>query len=233
MKRIGLALTILLLASVPGRSQESPSQVAQRYFDAVARQQWDAAVALADPAAVRRFRNFALSTFVVVASRHDELERELKPQTGNGALFPLRIDSVARPSDLERVGAWRIPAYPGSPTVGELAAMTPQELFARSYPISEIECFDGECRPLRRHPRYIVVASAIENDSVAHALYRQDPADTTHGRSGDEGDPWGVEVLHLFRRAGSPWRVGLPAYSAMPSVFLLMDKRMGMKPPPP
>jgi hypothetical protein len=219
----------IVTAGPPVTSQTDPGAVSQQYFESLQRQQWDSAAALVDPIAQQRFRNQALAMLVFMAEHAAQLRRAMS-SSGSGGLTAYGMDSLT-PARLAKYGAWRLPLYAGAPTIAELSAMTPLELLTRSFAAAGIVCMDGDCAPLNRPPKRRVVGTVIENDSVAHVLYRHERADSGFGEMrGADSDPWRVDVVHVINRGGV-WRVALWDGSPFPSALTLMDKRMGLQPP--
>ena len=217
-------------------AQAKPDDVARRYFAAVAAQQWDTAAALVDPTAQRRFRDGTLSLLAYAAGHLSDLRKMMSGSgsggmavsgtsaSGSGGLVAIGQEIALNADSLAKYGAWRVPVYSGAPTIQTLAAMSPVELLTRSYPASRLLCFDGDCfSPVDpRQPRDI--RAAVDNDSMAHVIYRRVRAD-----SGDLQAAAREEVLHLLRRDGV-WRVDLLP-GPLPSVFTLIDQKMGIQPP--
>jgi len=80
-------------------------------------------------------------------------------------LPPEELDPLLRRYAREPPGEW-----PRVHTVADLAALTPRQLVAR-----ELEAFaDGEGAPAQA-ARFTCIGAVVENDSVAHLLYRTSP----------------------------------------------------------
>ena len=217
-------------------AQANPSDVARRYFAAVAAQRWDTAAALVDPSAQRRIRDGTLSLLAFAAGHLSDLRKLMsgsgsggmagfgRSASGSGELVAIGQEIALDADSLAKYGAWRVPLYSGAPTIQALAAMSPVELLTRSYPASRLVCFDGDCfSPVDpRQPR--VIRAAVDNDSMAHVIFRRDRADSGASRAATQED-----VLRLVRRDGV-WRVDLLP-GPLPSVFSLIDQKMGLQPP--
>src|SRR5213593_2494657 len=120
MRRILFLLSVacggIISARSPLGAQADPSAAAQRYFDALERQQWDSAAALVDPVSQRTFRDGALAKLVFMAEQGTQLRRRMRATGSSGALAAYAIDSLT-PDRLAKYGAWRVPVYSGAPTI--------------------------------------------------------------------------------------------------------------------
>ena len=217
----------VVFSSVELLAQSSPAAIAQRYFAAVLAQQWDSAAALVDPVSQHVFRDRVLSYLLFVAEQRPALRHSMKG-TGSGGLAAGDLDAAPTAAKLTKYADWRVGAYAGAPTIHELAALSPIELLARSYAASRVFCMEGACQseapPLGRP---IVLGDVIENDSVAHVLYRETRSDTSTLARGD--DRWRVEVIHFFKR-DERWLLSLQR-GPLPSLFTLIDEKNGLREP--
>ena len=100
-------------------------------------------------------------------------------------------DGVLRSDQLERHGDIRLEAFPGAPTLRELAAL-PAETFAARHLAA------GDLAP----SAYRVFGHVLESDDIAHVVYRPIEDAPEHRRLD-------VAALHL-RRHGDRWQVLLP-----------------------
>lgn len=222
-----LAFSLGLAADV--FPQAAPAANAQRYFAAITAEQWDSAAAFVDPVSQRTFRDRVLTYLLLVAEQRRAIRRSMQG-SGSGGFAGFGMDSVPTAARLAKYGQWRIGVYPGTPTIQELAGLSPAELLARSYAASSILCMEGVCEHEPPLPgRALVLGAVIENDSVAHVLYRETGSDTSTLARGV--DRWRVEVMQFFKR-DDRWLVHMER-GPLPSLFSLMDEKMGLTPPGP
>jgi hypothetical protein len=207
-------------------AQSPPATVAQRYFAAIVAQQWDSAAALVDPVSQRGFRNRVLSYLLFVAEQRPTIRRSMQG-SGSGGLAAGDLDAAPTAAQLAKYGEWHVGVYPGAPAIKDLAALSPADLLARSYAASSVLCIEGSCQAERPLGRPLVLGAVIESDSIAHALYRETRSDTSTLAHGE--DRWRVEVIHLFKRDDG-WLVSIQR-GPLPSLYSLMDEKMGLRQP--
>jgi hypothetical protein len=191
-------------------------------------QKWDSAAALVDSVERVRFRNRAIGLLLLVAEHQQELRRAMRG-SGSGGLATPALDSMPSAALVTRYAAWRVRSYPGSPTIAELAALSSTEFLARAYAVNAMDCFLGECTSNSRPLPARVVGQVVENDSVAHVLYRRPAVDSSRTTSSNR---WEVDVLHAFQHDGH-WRVALPYQGPLPSFWSLIDESVGLQRPRP
>ena len=107
----------------------------------------------------------------------------------------------------------------------EVAALSPEELFARSLEASTHPIVRGERGDLGRLT-YRVIGTVQETDSVAHVLYRSTSPNVSYE------DPWHVTVLRLVRR-GDQWLVRPDRELIMFTGTSLLFQRMNEEESPP
>ena len=167
-----------------GDERTDPTAVATEFFTALSLEDWERAVRLAEPRSVDEFRESQLALFASWAEQRDALRRARAERRGHS----WSSDGVLRPEQLERHGDVGLEAFPGAPTLRELAAL-PASTFAARHLAA------GRSAPTA----YRVLGHVLEGYDVAHVVYR-----AVHDAALD--DPLRVAVLHL-RRHGEQWQV--------------------------
>jgi hypothetical protein len=194
MTRTSLLLAQLgvLVAPIEAQSPEpTPATIVAAFFGAIARGDGHAAVAYVIPEDVPEFRRRELAIITEFYDRRDEFRAMLQAPrpSGNAAvgLSPMPpFDSAA----VAKYATMPLAVY-GVRTVGEFAALPPNELLARALSQS------GEDQSPRR-----IIGFVMEQDTMAYVLFRRD-------NRWVGGDPqWMVELAHAVRRNGR-WYVRL------------------------
>jgi hypothetical protein len=175
----------------------TPMDIARRYFTAFENREWDVLATMFDPAEQARFHGMQVNILCAWLQY---------PPDGNRGLV-LGMTGAGDKPDPEILGRFAdtlIHAFRGSPTLGQLAAMSPQvflvEWFAARYGGPEASSAVGFGRG-PSVPRK-VLGAVIEGDALAHVVYRADsPA------AADWRVPWRVSVLSLRRGSDGRWLV--------------------------
>ena len=194
MKRVSLLLAQLgfLVAPVDAQSPETtPAQTVTAFFTAIARGDGRVAVGLVAPEDVVDFRRRELAIVTEFFDRRDELRRAIQaPRPKASAVVGLEPLAPFDSAALAKYATMPLPVY-GVRTVGEFAALTPEELLARVLS----ESADG-------HYPSKIIGYVIEEDTMAHVLFRRDDPRIRGA------NPWLVQVAHAMRRNGR-WYVRL------------------------
>lgn len=172
-------------------AQSSPADAATAFFNAIGARDWRRATRLVDPEAIAEARRVELSMLASWAERRPDLEG-LKGEGMQGISFGGELD----PRLLEKHRDFVVDLY-GVRTLGELARLSPEELFVRSIEASadpSVRGEDPDFGPLT----YRIVGTVQETDAVAHVLYRSTSPNISYD------DPWHVTVLRAVRR-GDRW----------------------------
>jgi len=167
-----------------GAERADPTDVATDFFAALALQDWERAIHFAEPRSLAEFRDSQLALFTSWAEQRDASQRARE----SGRMHSWSSDGVLRPEDVERHGDVRFEAFPGAPTLRELAAL-PAATFAARHLAA------GRIAP----GAYRVFGHVLESDDIAHVVYR-----AIYDALQD--DQLQVAVLHL-RRHDEQWQV--------------------------
>ena len=194
MTRTSLLLAQLgvLVTPIEAQSPEpTPATTVAAFFDAIARGDGHAALAYVVPEDIPEFRRRELAIITEFFDRRDELRAMLQaPRPSASAVVGLSpmppFDSVA----VAKYAMMPLAVY-GVRTVGEFAALAPDELLARVLSQS------GEAQSPRK-----IIGYVIEQDTMAHVLFRRD----NPWAGGDR--QWFVELAHAVWRNGR-WYVRL------------------------
>jgi hypothetical protein len=200
-------------------AQSKPAAAATAFFNAMTAGEWRRAARLVDPEALAETRNIELGMLASWGEARPDLQR-LKDGGMQGISFGGELDMslVEKHRDL-------VVDLFGVRTLGEVAALSPEELFARSLEASTHPIVRGERADLGPLT-YRVIGTVQETDSVAHVLYRS----TSPNMSYD--DPWHVAVLRAVRR-GDQWLVRPDRELIMFSGTSLLFQRMHEEESPP
>lgn len=164
-----------------------PTDVATDFFAALSLQDWERAIQFAEPRSLTEFRESQLALFASWAEQRDAISRARVEQS----MYSWTSEGVLRTEQLERHGDLRLQAFPGAPTLRELAAL-PAEIFAARY------LAVADLAP----SAYRVFGYVLESDDIAHVVYRRI-------YEAVQPDRLDVAVLHL-RRHDERWQVLLP-----------------------
>lgn len=185
------------------------------FIDALQARRYEDAAGEILPGDVDEERSYQLSVVVQALDERDHPFR-YPMMLPFQVLPPEELDPLLRRYAREPPGQW-----PRLRTVADLAALTPRQLVAR-----ELESFahrhDAQVQP----SRFTCIGAVVENDSVAHLLYRTSPvaADTLiHLPSGPAPpvayDPGWVDTLEL-RPAGGRWYVRFEGELRIPGEYM-------------
>jgi len=160
----------LVLGPVMVAAQEGPTQTVQAAFAALAQRDWLALANIVDPTRLEKFRQEELGFILLWARQKDsiaEAKRQERPWSLSGR------DSVS-PETVAKVGHVQVPAFPGSPTVAQLAAIPPAEFFARWCGVAYGA--DAERDPVQEVVglERRTIGQVLEGDTMAHVLYRRE-----------------------------------------------------------
>ena len=200
MRNRWMAMAMLVLAGVAGpvaaRAQRGPEDAARGFLGALDARRWNDAAALVLPGVALLHQRAQVS--MVLA--WEERRASGAPMSGTfGVAASDSIDSRL----LRRFGARPVGAFGGARTVADLAQMTPATFMARTLENALTLPPNSCCAAFGRNQ---YVGTVVENDSVAHALYRELPTGAElHVRVRSE-DAFRVSVLGL-RREGGRWYV--------------------------
>jgi hypothetical protein len=211
------------LACASRPSADEAAETARRYIAAIDAKQWEAAAALVDTAAQRRFRDRALVLVVNIAEHRDEL-RAMMSGTGSGGMSATSLDTSVTAANLARYGGWRVPLYAGASTVAELAALSPTEFLARSFPVAEMMCREGDCMVMEDSSQVQVLGAEVKGDSARAFVRLSAVPEAESGAASSRSD-----TIRLVRR-GNVWRIDSQR-GPIPSLLTLVDERMGVQPP--
>jgi hypothetical protein len=164
---IPVALALVLLG-VSVNAQTTPSQTVRLAFDAFARSDWPTFTTSVHPEALAAFRTSELGSIIGFSVTNRQVRRGDIPR-GNIAISP--ADWLS-PEAIDRAKDVQISAFDGSPTIGELAALSSGAFFTR--------WCEAAYRPRANDPRPAmqlasrdIIGEIIEGDTLAHVLYRE------------------------------------------------------------
>jgi hypothetical protein len=163
-----LALLATLVPSVllfpsSAQAQQTPTQVVQSAFDAVANRDWHRLSEVIDSTRFRKFRDSNLGLLVEWAQRRDEIAAS---EHGFGLSG---IDSLT-PQMIAGVKDVRLPAF--GQTIGSLATLSPQEFFIRWSAAQD----RNRRSPIQRssETKRELVGELKIGDTLAYVIYRQE-----------------------------------------------------------
>ncbi|HET7460312.1 MAG TPA: hypothetical protein VFJ82_03655 [Longimicrobium sp.] len=179
---------LALLVAVPAAAQERDADAEARSFiNALNTSQWDAAAGMVLPATAECHRRQALVRFVAVAEHR--ARGELFVDLG-------MLPDSADPTRLAALASTRLFRFHGAQTLGDAAKLSPRAFMASTLQKAFAMPPGAEEVVEWMWPRYIGIV--VENDTLAHALYRVTGAQV---RSTDL-------VVHLpLRRVDGRWYV--------------------------
>jgi hypothetical protein len=182
-----MAAAALLCGVLPATAEAqvtaTPEETARAFFTALDGRRWDEAAGYVLPDAARRQRDLDISMRL---ARLEQLPK------GRGGNFTVSSSGTVDPELLKRFGSTPVRSLRGVSTLAEAAALAPQAYMARMMEMAAKGPPGASMPPTS----YVFIAAVVENDSVAHALYRQSAAG--RGSTGSEA----AEVLMLRRREG-------------------------------
>jgi hypothetical protein len=187
---------VLVLAPLAGpavaRAQGGPDDAARGFLAALDARRWNDAAARVLPRAARRQQRAEVSMMLAWA------EQRASGRVQRGTTVVSAPDSIV-PALLQQFGDQPARGFGAARTVADLARMEPAAYMARTLQ-NALTLPPGACCAAFGKNQYV---GTLENDSVAHALYRERGEAPL---SAPGGDPYGVSVLEL-RREGGRWYV--------------------------
>ena len=208
------AVLVLSLAPRMSPAQQSPTQVVDSAFHAIARRDWTVLRDLMDPSALELARQEHLGMLILVAE-----QRRAGHEVGGG--YNPREVIIA--DHIATVGNTKATHF-GNATIAELAALTPAEFYVR--------WLDAAYAPGRADgvedivDRVRTIVGSLTVDDTAWVVYRKDDRwqenDVVHVTT-----PGSPEILSL-RRADGRWRI-LPNFELAhgPDITDMFDDRGG------
>jgi hypothetical protein len=185
--------TAFSLTGVPAaQAQQVPTEVVRSAFAALRDSDWAAFATLMDPDEQKQFRDQQLAVLTAWAQRRPA-------PVAQNSMSSLSAGSTPDPAAVSRFSDTHVPAFRGSPTLGQIATMAPRafviEWLAAAYsgPLGLHSFSFGGPRSARR----VILGAVIEGDSLAHVVYRADGIVRRY--------PWQVSVLSLKRQPGGDW----------------------------
>ena len=186
LKTTLLAISPLVTSRICMAAQQGPTSTVQIAFSALEQHDWPTLATLVHPDALATLRQHSLAQIIVLA----ELAKAGKP-TAN---FGYNPGDIVIADHLPQVGDQRVPEFPTSPSINELAALSPADFFVRwcqAVYESRPELPGSSVPHTKRH----IIGEVMEGDTLAHVVYR---------REGRWMIPWHVDIMPL-RRLGDRW----------------------------
>lgn len=145
--------------------QSTPSQSVQSAFSAFSDGDWRTFASLVHPDALAAFRTSQLGSTV----GYTLVKRDPTMRNRNIAITPSEFISA---DAIQRAKDFRIAEFSGNPTIGELAALSPNDFLVRWC----VAATGNPDRPWRafQHVRRHILGEILEGDTLAHVLYRQE-----------------------------------------------------------
>jgi hypothetical protein len=175
-------------------AHKSPSDAAREVFDAFKSGEWDRLAGLFDPAEQVRVRDQQLAILTAWAQYRPD-----KNRSASGGITGFTSEETPDPAMLQRHADTPIRSFRGSPTLGKVAAMSPQtfmiEWLTASYGGPEAKGALGFGGMSWGHRD--ILGTVTEGESLAQVVYRVDAAEWRH--------PWRVSVLSLRRAPDGRW----------------------------
>jgi len=136
----------------------------QAAFDAYGRSDWSALGSLVHPDALTAFRTAQLGSAVGFSLAQND------PQMRGRNIGISPADFVSADA-IKKAEGIRVAKFPGNPTIGELARLSPKEFFVRWCQAAVQDNERGPWLAMQRVGRQII-GEIIENDTLAHVMYR-------------------------------------------------------------
>jgi hypothetical protein len=175
-------------------ARQQPLEVVNIAFSAFERGDWTALAATVHPDRLASFQREVLAYLVAWTSSRDAAAQAA--HKGMAGFFLMYDDSLP-PESVAEVADVKIPAFPDEPTIGELARLSPSQFFAgwcqATYGGESDKTSRSQVGTVRRE----MVGQVLEDDTLAHVLYRSG----SHYRSAGQvqrmpvkrlGDGWGL-----------------------------------------
>lgn len=190
-----------------GVARERPEQTVRAGFAALKRHDWQSLAATVDPNRLRSFQRAELA--YLIAWTHSKESRAQAARQGINIFILSYDDDSLSPETIAQVANVKIPIIPNSPTIGELAQLTPSDFFARWCEGAYRPDSEDKGQGLADMPRE-VVGAVFESETRAYVLYRY-------------GTPRRLESVDLMpvNRIGDGWGILLNEDIGDPSLFAL------------
>lgn len=181
-----IVLCVATSVTVHTPAQSTARDAASAFFTALKKGDWRGAARLADPDALREARDTELGMLANWAEVRPDLV--MQNESFQGVSYGGELD----PTLIEKHRDFVVDLF-GVRTLGEVAALSPEELFARTLEATYLVPPEGSGE--RLHRSYRILGVVQETDAVAHILYRATSPDIEYT------DPWHAHLLRAIRRA--------------------------------
>jgi hypothetical protein len=165
-RSLSIALVVTLSLTPMASSQTTPAQVVHAAFQAFSGSDWQTFASLVHPDALAAFRTAQLGSAVGWTL----VRRDPKTRHRNIAITP---SDYVTPDAIDMVKDLRLAEFPGEPTIGELAALSPRDFLVRW---CEAAFRKREHTPWLsiQATKRAVIGEVMEGDTLGHVLYRQE-----------------------------------------------------------
>ncbi|MCC6244835.1 MAG: hypothetical protein IT353_18455 [Gemmatimonadaceae bacterium] len=177
-------------------SLDAALATARGFFDALSASDHARAAALVAPSHRTVFREYQLAGLASWANKRDAIQAMLSGE-GNGAVS-WGSDGSYRPEELARVADTPLPVATNVRTLGELAALPPDEFVSLFLDLSTPLSASVDSEIMER-TRYRVLGGVLDGADVVHVVYR---SEMTYD------DPHHVDVLRVLRSEGG-WSIDI------------------------
>ena len=184
-------------APTPGetRTQPGPVETVHSAFAAFELRDWQRLATLVDS---ERLASFQREELAYLAAWLNSTEARAQARREGVSIFMLSYDDSLPPEAVaEQSADVKVAAFPNTPTLGELARLSPAAFFGRwcqaVYESDPAKGPGGGRTQMRRE----VIGDVFEDQTLAHVLYRSDVRRT---------QPWPVERM-LLKRSAPGWRL--------------------------
>src|SRR6266567_3875588 len=148
-----------------------PTQIVEGAFTAFERQDWDRLASLVHP---ERLASFQREQVAYIIAWTQSKEARARAKRENVGVFMLSYDDTLSPEVVSGVADVKVTAFPGAPTIGELAHLAPTAFFTRwCQAVYGADSRHG-LGAMVSHDRREVIGQVFEGDTLAHVLYRSD-----------------------------------------------------------
>jgi len=198
----------LLVASPAVAQERDAGATARAFIDALNASQWDAAAGMVLPATAECHRRQELARFVALAEHRARGERFVNLGT---------LPDSADPARLAALASTRLFRFHGAQTLGDAARLSARAFMASTLEKEFAMPPGAEENVEWMWPRFVGVT--VENDSVAHALYRH---------TGARERPTDPVVVLPLRRVTGRWYVD-PGWMTVGGALIALDDMPGAR----
>lgn len=208
MRAVRLLVVMCAALVLPARAsaQDTPTEAAQAFFDALMAQRWREAAELVTPESAARHQRVELDEIATLVLYQRQMwvvgADTLMPEEVGTALDTVPVLDLAEVAANSAHDSITVALLPGAGTIGELRALPATDFLARAWQATH-RAFNPPDQDAAEPVLPTLVGEVMESDTAAFVVYRLAPPAPGPEQPTEEES---VHLMHL-RRVDGRWRV--------------------------